>query len=573
MHLRFSRLPELEYYLIHNRKYLCFEIQAVSEEEKALKCDLIKERIFKKHLLDIAEKADIDELLLRKSLDNFLLKRRKVLEELDQKIKPYLPDLGVAYEETPIEEQEREATPEEEEEMAEEEISVLDVVGNNVATFSPLVTGYLNSIEEVAKFLIDNFPQITRDVFHELATSLINLDVLEISLKGLEGKLLVSLDLQPQRLALALNRDIIVDKNRTDRFFIPPIIVRKIGHDYITFHAYRSLDSLPAYIPSLDISLTVSSDVAEKYYNLIRDAQKIFNSIKKAKKGRPPRLLTKNLVDVLVAYVKVSPLARDQLLIISLGAGRGDLLAKVMDAFMDEAKARQIVHNRSTCRVLLNDLYEEEKTGTKFNEYSSSDKGLTYIIEVPRLIEDMRESIKRLNKLRKEGELKQRFDVCFINRVFDIYAKYGFYRFPTTKRVQKVSAMTSVESDIDRMGSPLIYRGLAKFSCFNELERSLLLRQKPNLDYLVLPGLQYELEKDFFRTKGISFEDLLEFSNLVIVSVYPGTLQTIFEDLSDTIKIHAIDEKATRRKPAYAVFYLSKNAKLIDAISSSLSGT
>lgn len=560
-----SRIPGLEYHLIHNRD-VCFEVRiAGTEEEPILKCKTLTKNKFRDILLELSKNTILDSTEFKQKIDDFLDKRGMVLSQIEPIVKSHLQDLGVIEEERENGEGE-EAIKEEEEEELVTELSTLELVSQNAHILSSPVENYLESYRDLCVFLIRNFPEEHRIIFDEIVSLIANIDTVAIFKQGIEGQLLVSLDISPQRLALALNSEIIRDKDRNDRFFIPPILLRKFGEDYIVFHAYRTLDARPSYIPGINIGLTISKDISEHYYHLIKGAQKIFNSIKKARKGRPPRLLKKKLAEILLAYVQANPMAQDKLSLASFGAGKGSLMARICDDFLIEARQKRILHERSNCKVLINDLYEEQRTGRDFMDYASRDAGLVYITETQRLIEDMRDSIQRLKDLANTDEFSYDFDVCFINRVFDIYARYGFYRFPLKKAIKGISAGTTSIMDIDGRGKPLVYSDLVVFSSLHELQRSVLLRQKPRLDYLVLPGLQYFIERDFFNAKGISLKDIFNFSNLVVISMYPGTTETVFSGINDELHIHSVCEKEAQNRPVYVIFCVSKDEGIIKSI-------
>jgi hypothetical protein len=559
-----SRITGLEYHLIRNRD-LCFELRiARTQEEPILRCKTLTKNKFRGMLLELSKNTILDSTQFKQKIDDFLDKRETVLSQIEPVVKPHIQDLGVIEEERENGESEEAIEEEEEEPLAE--LSTLELVSQNAHILSSSVQNYMESYCDLCVFLIRNFPEQHRSIFDETVSLIANIDTVAIFKQGIEGQLLVSLDISPQRLALALNRDVMGDEDRNDRFFIPPILIRKFGEDYITFHAYRTLDARPSYIPGINIGLTISKDISERYYHLIKGAQKIFNSIKKARKGRPPRLLRKKLAEILLAYVQANPMAQDKLSLASLGAGKGGLMARICDEFLIEGRQKRILHERSNCKVLINDLYEEQGTGRDFMDYASRDAGLVYITETQRLIEDMRDSIKRLKDLAKTGEFSYDFDVCFINRVFDVYARYGFYRFPLKWEIKGISARTASIMDIDGRGKSLAYSDLAVFSSLHELQRSVLLGQKPRLDYLVLPGLQYFIEKDFFNAKGISLKDIFDFSNLVIMSMYPGTTETVFSGINGELHTHSVYEKEGQNRPVYVIFCVSKDEKIIKSI-------
>jgi hypothetical protein len=556
-----SRIPGLEYHLIRSRD-ICLEVRITEREEKTvLKCRTLTKKKFEDILLRLSENTILDSSEFRRKISDFLDKRGIVLRHLEPIVQSHLQDLGAVEEET----ENGEAEEEEEEELVTQ-LSTLELVSENAQALEPQIEDYLGSYRALCIFLIENFPEEHRDIFDEIVSLVANMDTVAILKQGIEGQLLVSLDISPQRLALTMNADVMKDRDRTDRLFIPPILLRKIGEDYITLHAYRTLDSRPSYIPGINIGLTISKDVSEYYYHLIKGSQKIFNNVKRARKGRPPRLLWKKLVEILLAYIRSNPVAQDQLLLASFGAGKGGLMAKICEEFVVEARQKQILHERSNCKVLINDLYEEQATGREFTKYASRDTGLAYITETQRLIEDMRDSIKRLKELADSSEFHYHFDVCFINRLFDIYARYGYYRFPLKKAGNDISARTTPSIDVDGRGKVLAYSDLVGFSDLHELQRSVLLRHKPGFGYLVLPGLQYFIERDFFNAKDVSLNDILHISDLLVVSMYPGTTETVFSGMENNLHVYSMYEKEAENRPVYVIFCVSKDKELIGSI-------
>jgi len=552
--LKISRIPDLEYHLISAKgASICTEGRL--DEKGNIDCKLItKEELGS--LLQTKLNSCIRDCSFTPDVEDMLTCRARLLGDLRPIVRQHASVFGITEKRT------------KQMEVKKEIMTVLDIIDENVGRLSCAANLYIDSYLRLLSHIKGSYVEgllTDHSTFIDLMLLIANLDIVgvqqEITTEH-ESKLLFSLDFSPQRLALALNDEVMRDKERKDRIFVPPMLVQRVGSECILFHAYRTLDRRPAYVPGM--SYRTSFAETKKYHDLIEASHKIFARIKEARKGFVPRLLRSELAAILTAYVEAMPPARDLLLILDLGTGSGLLLAKVVDDFIREAKNKNLLHSYSMCRAILNDLYEEEKTGLEFVRYASSDLALGYVTHVYRLIQDLKDSIRLLGDLAKKREFDQKVDVCYINRVLDIYARYGFYRFETAEDLQGVSAKVAEKIDYDQNAVCLAYHDLIRFADLYALERSLLSGDAPDPRLKVLPGLRYDLEKDFLA--GFDFDQLLELCSLVVISVFPGTSSSLFGDLMKTKNVHLLRVRETEatEKPEYSIFCITKDAALYE---------
>jgi hypothetical protein len=154
--------------------------------------------------------------------------------------------------------------------------------------------------------------------------------------------------------------------------------------------------------------------------------------------------------------------------------------------------------------------------------------------------------------------------------MMDMYARYGFYLVDVTNKIDSLpSAAVEEKEDLELRGKMLIYSKLVRFKDLYNLQRQLL-RPEPLREQTALPGVLYNLKKDFFEPRLFSLGDLLDTSRLVVISVFPATKETFFSKLlTKEIHVCASGEEALE-EPRYVVFYISKEKEIVDAISEKL---
>lgn len=571
-----DRIPDLEFELIRQRgKRFCFEVE-ITEEGK-LSCELVSRNKLRDILSSLMNEAFRNESTLIAAVKKLLAKRSDVLNALMRYERRLCPTILEEFEEKPPrkmgekEEGRKEETPileevplpELGEEEAVEEERCLELIAREIRDFEELISEYLQGYENLCRLCLENFKienMRNRDKALEVVSGLANIDIVRVTQPDLKGSILVPLDISPQRLALALNPNAVLDESRTDSFYIPPVVTRIVNGREAVFHAYRSVDDYPVLFPAIHMEeREIGKERETRFYNETVDATKLLYRLKKGRRGI--RYPLSELAQVLALYFNNVHIAKDKFLLVDLGCGRGGTLKSIINKFITDY-ASQIL-DESTWIVVLNDLYEEERTGEEFISFASSDRASQYIRDVRKFIGDMRETIKRLRRHNLN------FDICLINRVFDMYGKYGFYSVKEATPT-KPSAAIAQYKDIEGRGRVLVYKDLARFNNLYNLQRQLLKHEEPK-ERVILQGVSYDLQRDFFRPEGPSLEDLLEVAKLVIITIFPATKETTFANLiKEGMYIYSVGEKDISTKPRYVIFCLSKDKSLIDAIQTSL---
>ena len=560
MKFKFNRIPELEYEIVldHN-----FCVGALIKEEE-ISCELVSRGKFKKDLEATATQAFSNETNLVKAIDELLSKREDVLGKLEK----YAARIYPFVDEEEIEEGKEAQANEETEEMPKEmplgdlgeeifeEERCIEIIAKNIEVFKKPIETYLEAYTRLCSLLLNSSVK-SLDNALELVSQLANLDTILVMKHDLPGSILIPLDLSPQRLALGLNSQAVLDERRSDTFYIPPVIARRVSGKNIVFHAYRSVDGYPVLFPAIHMDEGEIVREREKRFNQeIADATKILYKLKRGRRGT--RFPLAELSQIIKIYLEEFPPARDKFTLVDLGSGRGGLLKGVIDKFVG-GYAAQLLDERSTWLVLLNDMHEGERTGEEFVRYAATDRASQLIKEVRKVLGDIGKAVKSLKDLNA--------DICFVNRVLDMYARYGFYSVDVRRHAHILpSAEVTPEEDTEHRGTILVYSSLMRFIDLYNLQRQLL-RHEELRKRIVLPGISYDLRKDFFTPRAFSLEDLVNMSRLVIISVFPATKETLFANLlNNGIYICPIGEKDLSTKPRYVVFCLSKEKKIIEAV-------
>ena len=548
MKFHFEHIAELEYQILFTQGF-CLEV-AIGEEK--LEGTLIGSRQIQKKLESIIAKAFEKKEELVKSLHSLLRWRKRVLSAL----KPYAPKIYPFVD--IVEELETEELTTEEIASDLEEDRCIHVIAKNPGIFNTHIQGYIAAYTRLCRLIIKT-PIKDRDSAIELISQLANMDIVEIRQRDSFASILIPLDFSPQRLALALNSQAVLDKRRTDTLYIPPIVARRIKDEEVVFHAYRSIDDYPVLFPAIHMEeREIGSEREKKFRREIADATRLLYRLKRGRRG--VRFPLSDLSQILAVYLQKFHYARDRLYVLDLGCGRGGLLKGIVNKFMKNY-ATKLLDYRSNWIVVLNDLYEEERTGEDFVSYAATDRASQYIREIRKIIGDIGKAVNDLQD--------SNIDVCFVNRVLDMYAKYGFYHIKTEERKNSLSSAVVVEEqDAEYRGVVLVYRDLVAFNDLYNLQRQLL-RHEPLQERTILPGVSYNLKKDFFMPRKFALEDLLDMAKLVVISIFPATTQTLFANLlNEDIHVCSIGQPELQEKPRYIVFCLSRDKDLIEAIRS-----
>jgi hypothetical protein len=564
---RFNRIPELEYKMILDRSF-CTEI-FITEEE--INCELVSKAKFRNKLQTITTKAFSNEMSLLKAIDDLLSKRENILKTLSQ----YSARIYPFTDEEEIEEEKELPATEETEEMpkemplddvgeeAYEEERCMEVIAKNAEVLKKPIEVYLEAYMKLCGLLLDSSIK-SRDHALELISQLANLDTIAVKKHDLSGSILIPLDISPQRLALALNSPAVLDEKRSDTLYIPPVMARRINGKNIVFHAYRSIDDYPVLFPGIHMEeKEMGRERETRFHQEIADATKIMYKLKRGRRGA--RFPLAELSEIIKVYLEMFPLAQDKLTLVDLGSGRGGLLKAIADKFIREY-AGQLLDDRSTWQVVLNDVYEEERTGEEFVRYAATDRASGLIKEVRKIIGDIGKATNLL--------ISYYADICFINRVLDMYAKYGFYWVDVNENHDTLpSAAVEQKEDTEYRGTVLAYTRLIRFKDLYNLQRQLL-RHEELRQRTALPGVSFDLKKDFFEPRAFSLEDLVNMSRLVVISIFPATKETLFKNLmNEKTHICSIGEHDLSTKPRYIIFCLSREKEIVEAMSKHFDAT
>jgi hypothetical protein len=571
MKYRFGRIPELEYKLILDHSF-CQEVLMAEEE---MSCELLSRDKFQKEFEKNTTEACHEAKNLVLAFRKLLIERDKVLEKVAEHASEIYPftdeedteDSTKSEYEPSEEETEREDITKEVplSDLGEEALegeTCINIIAKNQKIFEKPIQVYLKKYMEICDLFIKGSIK-NRDSALESISQLANLDIIAIKRQDLAGSILVALNISPQRLALALNSEAVLNSGRSDIYYIPPIVGRRLNGKNIVFHAYRSVDDYPVLFPGINMEeKEMGLERENRLRQEIADATKILYKLKRGRRGL--RFPLSELSKIMKVYLTTFPVAQDRLVVVDLGTGRGGLLKAVVDRFVDES-ASQLLDDRSTWLVMLNDAYEEEKTGEEFVRYATSDKASRFIKEIRKILGDLGKATKSLGP--------SSADICFINRVLDMYAKYGFYSIDFKGEQEKpVSAAVDQKEDTELRGTVLAYKDLVCFKDIYNLQRQLLkFEEVKKRD--ILPGVSYNLRDDFFKPRESSLGDLLNMSRLLVISAFPATKATLFADLlKEKIPICSIGENDLTTEPRYVVFCLSKEKELIDAICKQVDG-
>jgi hypothetical protein len=571
MKYRFSRIPELEYTLILGRSF-CQEV-LVTEEE--MRCELLTKTKFQNEFKNNATEACHEPKNLVQVFEELLTRRDDVLKKIAQyapEIYPFVDEEETegsngAKDESIDQEAETEDIAKEVPlsdlaEEAHEGDTCISVIANNRKAFEEPIQDYLKKYIEICDLFVKSSIK-NREYALESISQLANLDIIAVKRQDLIGSILVALNISPQRMALALNSKAVLYPKRSDIYFIPPVVGRRLDGRDVVFHAYRSVDDYPILFPGINMEeKEIGPDRESRFRQEIADATKILYRLKKGRRGvRFPLSELSKIVDV---YLTAFPVAKDRLVIVDLGTGRGGLLKGVVNRFLDES-ASKLLDDRSTWTVMLNDAYEEERTGEEFVRYATSDRASQFVKEIRKILGDLGKVVKSLGP--------SSADICFVNRVLDMYAKYGFYAVNLEGNQEiSVSAAVDQKEDAELRGTVLTYKDLICFKDIYNLQRQLLkFEELKKRD--VLPGVSYNLQNDFFKPRESSLEELLNMSRLVVISAFPATKATLFANLlKEKTPICSIGENHLSTEPRYVVFCLSKEKKLVDAICKNIDG-
>ena len=517
----------------------------------------------------------------------------------------------------PEESEEIEEPPEVEEEEEEPEfrqpprnlidyLRTFDIDPNSALKKS--IRNYYQSFIKMSRALEEWLPQIIRDRNidrYNLISCLSDLVCLEvvpihpetglIRSVGRTGRvrqkveILVVLDTHPVRLILLdkRNRKILEGENPSFvRAFIPPVLVRlpKIPKEDVeqwsrvfilgkplVYHAYRTISQHAAYIVGFCEDGRVNDEIQEGNLSAISNSVWLHSRSKGASFSTSvdtrPRFVTSQLVNLLLRYLEEEPYSRDQLRILDVGSRSGVLVYDVLKRLYAAATEMNLLDELSRAKVVLNDI-DEEQLGKGFIRRRSMEEAMYQYSEFFLAPGPAYEVVGRL-KQKKFRELltKPILDVCFLNRLVDMYGTYMIRTVPNKKAMEETTyGISESSSDFNIAGrNILLYDGVTDFNSWYSVMAFILnpdhwLSEMRNV--VRLPGVAYDLTTQLLDNR-FPFESLAELSELVVISAFPGSCRSIvgFEGQKNSLWATEVAEEALPGS-GYKIVLLSKKKKL-----------
>ena len=532
-----------------------------------------------------------------KHLKAFTRSRENFLKELSKapQVKSFIEYIGELEEEAKKEIEEKEALMMEEvseipviaKRRKEEEVKEEEEVSNLLdATQSAIneknrglereLKNYVNEFMTLLDWLLEQRQQADILKLKELLSTLVSVDVEYIASNdkflGKEESLAIPLDFSPSRITLALLQ---ADELKASRLFYPPLFPSPMVPKFMK--PYRTLDGHPimARVPTFDVDENqLRQDVDATKTTFGDEVGPLINAVKglAGKREITPRLIKEKLVDIMRAYLTLNPMSIDNLKIMDLGCGSGEILMDTCARLLEDISFARQIH----IQALLNDVLEG--LGGRIRN-ASLEEGLSGIFDFQICKDDM------INLIKRAYDKRERYDIAFINRVFDLYGGYGVFTF-RLRGIEKETGpikqhdwhTTSNAAELMAVdpptGSKLIaYHG----SVFHEkmwraLRLHLELSPEKN-NWVFLPAVEMNVLKNFFgRAKegGVDcFKKLLTIAKLVVVSVFPGSFQTLFP-IEDPKIFHYHAPMPKKAQKVYSIICVSQDEDLIKYLKKSL---
>lgn len=417
--------------------------------------------------------------------------------------------------------------------------------------------------------------QISTGAFRQLIAELLVIDVVYISeykdKLGTEKSIAIPLDISPLRIALVhlLSDDNVnTSMKNWNRLFHPPLFILWKDDILRLAKPYRTLDKHPIMIrvPSFD---KVPESFLEEVVRSIKDFQEDINPLIRRIKGLTPTgkrmarpaFVSEYLSKLISHYVDCNPLSIECLKIMDLGCGNGALLRDICMKLFNE---RKDLGAEIFLQVILNDLIGDP--GRSFRRDSQKEefanKWELYIWRG-----DLRDLI---DEVHRKGE---NFDVTLINRVFDIYGGYGIFSFDMKELKSDDFSFPTVATEeiapYELDNKIITFSGLRSYA---ELWQAIAFLQNQSieggLDTVFLPGVEMNMLRNFFTWKdkiGLDvFKNLVDSAELILVSVFPGSFETLFPlEESDKKKVFHCEITGSN---TYSIICLSRNKSLIETI-------
>jgi len=382
------------------------------------------------------------------------------------------------------------------------------------------------------------------------------------ALVGDESSIAIPLDFHPSRLPIAL---LPRDALEREKLRYPPLFLSYRDPPRL-MKPYRSLDGhpimirvptlLPEFAPEAEIGKT-KTVIGHSVGPLVRHLKGLFG-----RRETSPKLVKKALVTIIDTYLGHNPMSVDRLKVLDLGCGLGDLSRTIyIELLRTSSYAADLF-----IETVLNDIQDEPgivlRSLARYEEYREH-------LECRMAQGDMEELIANL------AENKERFDILFANRVFDMYGNYmidGFSKTPADDD-------EALSGRYDER-SPKTYTGTSSVLAFTEtgqhqeLWRAFRYRLgrgefdiNPDPTIRYLPSVEMNVLKNAFGKKPEEWEktfvSLVDLAEVSVVTVFPGTLKTLFPiPQLDQLGIHSFEKIDEVRSHLYTVVCLTRDKKL-----------
>jgi SAM-dependent methyltransferase len=407
-------------------------------------------------------------------------------------------------------------------------------------------------------------------------------------------EILVMLDTHPVRLILLDKKNETLlegDKSSFRRAFIPPILVRlprkneEEIHEWsrvftlgrpLVYHAYRTISQHAAYLVGFCKDEKVNSLLQEDGLATITNSIWLHDRSKRAShsasRDTRPRFVSSVLVEILLQYMRLQPHSRDQLRVLDIGSRTGALAYDVLRKTWTAASERDLIDELSHAKVVLNDI-DEEQLGRNFVQRRNMEEVMYRYCEISLAPYPAYDLLLRLvAKAFSMGSLtKPSFDVCFLNRVVDMYGTYTIDTIDTiserTEREKATYEVNESSRDFSLAGrNILLYDGFADLNSWHSVMAFLLdaerwLSEKSTA--LRYPAVRFDLATHLFDNRFPDpFRKLADLSEIVVLSAFPGSSRSIvgFEGEKDGMFAFQLGEAST--ESGYRVVCLSKNRAL-----------
>lgn len=444
------------------------------------------------------------------------------------------------------------------------------------------IISYIKSFLELLDWLVEQRLKtrqysMSKQQLQELISNIISCDVLYISEKNGKlgtGTIAIPLDLSPLRIALAtmLCEPLDADVKNWNRMFSPPIFATLRVDAPVLMKPYRSLDNHPILIRIAQYEQDPEKFQEETkrtltYFADITDPliEKLKSLTPYGKRGTQPSFIRNYLVNAITYYVDFNPFSVENLRVMDLGCGSGSLLK---DAYTKLLKDKPELAKNILVATLLNDV--ANLPGSVLRNVSEKEE-FDGKLDIQIREGDMRDLIIDAHSK------KEHFDIAFINRVFDIFGGYGVFLFEK-KDLSTDLSLSSKVGTRELIPLELDHKVVAfyEYGPFTKYCRAIAFLMNLSVDTspdtLFLPAVEMDTYKNFFSFKGRNgqdlFNNLLDVSEMVFVSVFPGSFDSVFPAKENANLFHHQVIKAN----AYSIIIVSKDKSLIDGLAKAWQG-